>query len=195
LFELHKGLNIGYIDLGAVTTKRIERPSVRISLLAMFSVLLFLSAILSKITVTYGAIVFNFVLLTGVLVLKLPYSGTILTLITSILYSFISPLGPIMLGTFLLKGITLDIFFVVFKVYRDAYNQKYNIPIIVTAIVLSGIFAGLYQYFFIVVFLHRLVDFGAFIVSTIFLVTIISNIIVGYIVPKYVMPRIDKSLV
>jgi hypothetical protein len=128
--------------------KKIERPSVRISLLAMFSVLLFLSSILSKITVTYGAIVFNFVLLIGVLVLKLPYSGTILTLITSILYSFVSPLGPLMLGTFLLKGVTLDIFFVVFKVYRDAYNKKYNIPVIVTAIVLSGIFAGLYHYFF-----------------------------------------------
>jgi hypothetical protein len=194
LFDLHKGFIFGYIDLVAVTTKRIERSSVRISLLAMFSVLLFLSAILSKITVTYGSIVFNFVLLTGVLVLKLPYSGTILTFITSILYSFISPLGPLMLGTFLLKGVTLDIFFVVFKVYRDAYNKKYNIPVIVTAIVLSGIFAGLYQYFLIVVFL-RLVDFGAFIVSTIFLVSIISNIIVGYTVPKYVMPRIDKSLV
>jgi hypothetical protein len=173
----------------------LDRSSVKLSLIAIFSALLFLAAFIVKITVGYGAIVYAVVLLTGVLIIRLPYAATLTCLISALLYSFISPISLLMLGTFLSRGVTIDALFNIFKVYRDASNHKYRLYIIIPAMILSGFASGLYQYFFLVVFMRQLVDFGAFIVSTIFIASIISNAAAGYIVPKYIMPRIRRVMV
>ncbi len=170
-----------------------ERASLRISLLAMFSVLAFLSALFVKLTVSYGAIVYALVLLTGVLVVGFPLSATIISIVAGLLYSFQSFLFLLILGAFVVRGAVVDFFFNLLGVYRDARVGKYNAGIITATMILSSFFAGLYQYFFITLFLHKLIDFGTFIVSTIFIVAIVSNAIAGYVVPKYVMPRIHIS--
>jgi hypothetical protein len=171
-----------------------DRSSVKLSLIATFSVLLFLASIIVRITVSYGAVVYAVVLLAGVLIIRLPYTATLICFISALLYNFISPLGPLMLGTFLARGVTIDALFNIFKVYRDASNHKYRLYIIIPVMVLSGFSAGLYQYFFLVLFTKRLVDFGAFIVSTIFIASIISNAVAGYVVPKYIMPRFRRAM-
>ncbi len=167
-----------------------ERVSLRISLLAMFSVLAFLAALFVKLTVSYGAIVYAIVLLIGVLVVGFPLSATVISVVAGLLYSFQSFLFLLILGAFVVRGVTIDFFFNLLGVYRNAKLGKYNVGIITATMILSSFFAGLYQYFFITLFLRKLIDFGAFIVSTIFIVAIVSNAIAGYIVPKYVMPRI-----
>ncbi len=167
-----------------------EKVSLRISLLAMFSVLAFLSALFVKLTVSYGAIVYALVLLTGALVVGFPLSATVISIVAGLLYSFQSFLFLLILGAFVVRGVVIDFFFNLFGVYRDARVGRYKVGVITATMVLSSFFAGLYQYFFITLFLRKLIDFGAFIVSTIFVVALISNAIAGYVVPKYVMPRI-----
>ena len=81
-----------------------ERASLRISLLAMFSVLAFLSALFVKLTVSYGAIVYALVLLTGVLVVGFPLSATIISIVAGLLYSFQSFLFLLILGAFVVRG-------------------------------------------------------------------------------------------
>ena len=171
-----------------------DRRSVKLSLVAVFSVLLFLASVVVKITLSYGAVVFAIVLLVGVLSIRLPYAATVICFISALLYSFVSPLSLLMLGTFLARGVVIDVLFSVFRVYRDASNRRYRLCVIIPVMVVSGFAAGLYQYFFLVFFMHRLVDFGAFIVSTIFVVSLISNAAAGYIVPKYVMPRVRRVI-
>ena len=168
--------------------------SVKLSLIAIFSALQFLASIIVKITVGYGAIVYAVVLLVGVLIIRIPYAATLTCLIAALLYSFISPLSLLMLGTFLARGVTIDALFNIFKVYRDASNHKYRLYVIIPAMVASGFAAGLYQYFFLVLFMRKLVDFGAFVVSTIFVSSLISNAAAGYIVPKYIMPRVRRVI-
>jgi hypothetical protein len=171
-----------------------DRRSVKLSLVATFSVLLFLASIVVKSTLSYGAVVYAIVLLVGVLTIRLPYTATVICFISALLYSFISPLSLLMLGTFLARGVTIDVLFNVFKVYWDASNHKYRLYVIIPVMVVSGFAAGLYQYFFLVLFVHKLVDFGTFIASTIFVVSLISNAAAGYIVPKYVMPRVRRVI-
>ena len=40
--------------------------------------------------------------------------------------------------------------------------------------------------------MKKLIDFGAFIVSAIFITAMLSNGVGGYIVAKYIMPRVSK---
>lgn len=164
--------------------------STQVSFLAMFSVLAFLSSLIVKATVSYGAIVYAITLLTGTLFVSRPFSATIISLIAGLLYSLQSHLFLLMLGTFLIRGLVLDIFFIPSGIYEKAALGRYNIPMITSAMVVSSFSAGLYQYFFLTLFLGKIVDFGAFIVSTIFLVGLISNAIAGYLVPKLIMPRL-----
>ncbi len=168
-----------------------EKLSLRVSYLAIFSVLAFLSALFVKLTVSYGAIVYAIVLLTGVLVIGFPLSATIISIVAGLLYSFQSFLFLLILGAFVVRGVTIDLLFNLFGVYKDARIGKYDkVGIITATMILSSFLAGLYQYLFITLFLGKLVDFGSFIVSTIFIIAIISNALAGYLVPKYVMPRI-----
>jgi hypothetical protein len=156
---------------------------------------MFLASIVVKSTLNYGAIAAAVVLLAGALSIRLPYAATVICFISGLLFIFtVSSIGPLMLGTFLVRGFVIDVLFSVFRVYRDASNRRYRLCVIIPAMVVSGFAAGLYQYFFLVLFMHRLVDFGAFIVSTIFVVSLISNAAAGYIVPKYVMPRVRRVI-
>ncbi len=168
-----------------------SRLTTKVSLLAMFSVLAFLAAIIVKLTVSYGAIVYAIVLLIGVLTIREPYGATAISLIAGLLYSFQSALFLFILGAFLVRGLTIDVLFNIFGVYR---RRDYRIWTVVLTMIISSFLAGVYQYLFLVLFLKKLVDFGAFIVSTIFLVALASNALAGYLVPKYVMPRVEKAI-
>lgn len=168
-----------------------ERASVKISLLAMFSVFAYLAALFVKLTVSYGAIIYAIVILIGALVVRKPYSATVISLVAGLLYSFQSYLFLLMLGTFIIRGITIDLLFWLLGVYKQASRGIYKVLPVIVTMVLSSFFSGLYQYLFITLFLGKLVDFGAFIVSTIFLVALISNAIAGWFVPKYVMPKLN----
>ncbi len=167
--------------------------SVKVSLIAMFSVLAFLAALFVKMTVSYGAIVYAIVLLIGVLVVREPYSATAISFVAGLLYSFQSILFLLILGAFLVRGVAIDLGFWLTGVYRDAEEGRYRVVPIALIMVISSFLAGIYQYLFITLFLGKLVDFGAFIVSTIFLVALVSNALAGIIVPKYVMPRVKLS--
>lgn len=166
--------------------------STQVSLIAIFSVLAFLSSLIVKATAGYGAIIYAIVLLTGTLFISRPFSATAISFIAGLIYSFQSQLFLLMLGTFLIRGLVIDALFIPAKVYEKAVMGKYSIPLIAVSMVASGFSAGLYQYFFITLFLGKLVDFGAFIVSTIFLVSLISNALAGYLVPKFLMPRLRR---
>ncbi len=171
-------------------TSRNRSLSVKVSLIAMFSVLAFLAALFVKLTVSYGAIVYAIVLLIGVLVVREPYSATAISFVAGLLYSFQSILFLLILGAFLVRGVVIDLGFWLTGVYRDAEEGKYRVVPITLTMVISSFLAGIYQYLFITLFLGKLVDFGTFIVSTIFLVALVSNALAGIIVPKYVMPRV-----
>lgn len=164
--------------------------SVKVSLIAMFSVLAFLAALFVRITVSYGAIAYAIVILIGALVLREPYSATIIAFISGLLYSLQSTLFLLILGAFIVRGLVIDLLFLVLGVYKDSEEGRYKVAPITITMVLSSFAAGLYQYLFITLFLGKLVNFGTFIVSTIFIVALISNAIAGFIVSKYVMPRI-----
>ncbi len=168
-----------------------NKLTVKVSLLAMFSVLAFIAAIIVKLTVSYGAIVYAIVLLVGVLTLREPYGATAISLIAGLLYSFQSALFLLIVGAFLVRGVTIDVLFNLLGVYK---RKEYRVWAIVATMVVSSFLAGIYQYLFLVLLLKKLVDFGAFIVSTIFLVALASNALAGYLVPKYVMPRIEPIM-
>ncbi len=176
--------------MGASSSRSI---SVKVSLIAMFSVLAFLAALFVKLTVSYGAIAYAVVLLIGALVIREPYSATAISLVAGLLYSFQSILFLLILGAFLVRGVVIDAIFWLSGVYRDAREGRYRVVPITITMVISSFLAGIYQYLFITLFLGKLVDFGAFIVSTIFLVALVSNALAGIIVPKYVMPRLRIS--
>ncbi|RDD53098.1 MAG: hypothetical protein BA066_06200 [Candidatus Korarchaeota archaeon NZ13-K] len=164
--------------------------SYQLSLLAIFSALAFLASLFVKITLSYGAIVYSIVLLTGALLMARPFSATAIAAISGLIYSFQSQLFLLMLGTFLVRGLALDLIFIPARVYERASAGSYSVPMIAAAMVTSGFLAGLYQYFFITLFLGKLIDFGAFLVSTIFLTSLVSNAIASYIVPRLLMPRL-----
>ncbi len=166
--------------------------SLKISLIAMFSVLAYIAAIVVKLTVSYGAIVYALVILTGALIIREPYSATVISFIAGLLYSFQSALFLFIMGAFLVRGVTIDALFTAFGVYRDAESGKYRVWAITLTMILSSFLAGIYQYLFLVLFLKKLVDFGTFVVSTIFLVALASNAVAGYIVPRYLMPKVDQ---
>ncbi|MEM0017193.1 MAG: hypothetical protein QXJ48_04080 [Candidatus Korarchaeum sp.] len=166
--------------------------SLDVSLLAIFSALAFLASLFVKITVNYGAIVYAIVLLTGALLISRPLSATAISCIAGLLYSFQSPLFLLMLGTFLVRGLVLDLLFIPAGVYWKSARGEYNVPLIILAMMASSFSAGLYQYLFLVLFLKKLLDFGAFIVSTIFLVSVVSNALAGYVVPKIIMPKLRR---
>ncbi len=168
-----------------------RRISVKISLLAMFSVLAFLAALFVKITVSYGAIVYAIVILIGALIIREPYGATAITFISGILYSFQSALFLLILGAFIVRGLVIDALFLALGIYKDAKEGRYKVIPITITMTLSSFAAGLYQYLFITLFLGKLVNFGTFIVSTIFIIALISNAIAGILVSKYVMPRVE----
>ncbi len=170
---------------------RSRSVSVKVSLIAMFSVLAFLAALFVKLTVSYGAIVYAIVLLIGALVIREPYSATAISFVAGLLYSFQSILFLLILGAFLVRGVVIDAAFWLTGVYREAEEGRYRVVPIALTMVISSFLAGIYQYLFITLFLGKLVDFGAFIVSTIFLVALASNLLAGILVPKYIMPRIE----
>ena len=82
--------------------------SVKVSLIAMFSVLAFLAALFVRITVSYGAIAYAIVILIGALVLGEPYSATIIAFISGLLYSLQSTLFLLILGAFITRGLELS---------------------------------------------------------------------------------------
>ncbi|MEZ0346081.1 MAG: hypothetical protein ABWK01_05990, partial [Infirmifilum sp.] len=170
------------------------RASWYVSLLAVFSGLGFLAALFVKLTVSYGAFVYAVVLLTGALVLARPFSATLIAFFSGVIYSLQSPLFLMIVGTFLARGFVLDLVFIPAGVYRDARAGRYNVWLITVGMAASSFAAGVYQYFFMTLFMRRLVDFGAFVVSTIFLVGLVSNVAAGYLVPKYIMPRLKGVL-
>ncbi len=171
----------------------VRSTSAKVSLIAMFSVLAFLAALFVKMTVSYGAIAYAIVLLIGALVIREPYSATAISIVAGLLYSFQSVLFLLILGAFIVRGAVIDLSFWLTGVYRDAAQGRYRVVPIAATMVISSFLAGIYQYLFITLFLGKLVDFGAFIVSTIFLVALASNALAGIIVPKYVMPKIRLS--
>jgi hypothetical protein len=58
--------------------------------------------------------------------------------------------------------------------------------------VIASFLTGLFQYLFFVLFMGRLIDFGRFIVSIIFIVALISNAIGGFITGKIIIPRVYR---
>ena len=171
----------------------VRSTSAKISMIAVFSVLAFLAALFVRMTVSYGAIVYAIVLLVGALVIREPYSATAISVVAGLLYSFQSFLFLLILGAFIVRGAVIDLSFWLAGIYRDAALGRYRIGPIAATMVISSFLAGIYQYLFITLFLGKLLDFGAFIVSTIFLVALASNALAGVIVPRYVMPRIRPS--
>lgn len=76
--------------------------------------------------------------------------------------------------------------------YRDAKAGKPNWIKIAIAMMTASFLTGLFHYFFFVIFIKMLIDFGKFIVSIIFIASIISNGIAGFVVGKIILPRINK---
>ncbi|MEM4670183.1 MAG: hypothetical protein QW650_06670 [Thermofilum sp.] len=169
----------------------LSRRSSQITLLAIFSALAFIASLIVAATASFGAIVYAVVLLTGALTVSRPFSATAIAAASGLFYSLVSP-SPLMLGTFLIRGLVLDLIFIPTRVYERSAKGEYNIPLIVAAMVASGLSAGLYVYFFLALFLNVMPSFTPLIAAAIFLASAASNAVVGYVIPKYVMPRLRK---
>ena len=171
-----------------------SRLAVKITLLAVFSVLTFLSALLNKFTLQGGQIFFSIIYSTGVLTLGSFGSGTLIAFIAGLMYMFQSTLGFFSLASFAVRGVTTDLTFLLLGVYKDSKQYRYNWIKIAIGLMVASFLTGLFQYFFFVVFMKMLIDFGRFIVSIIFLVALVSNGVGGFITGKIIMPRISSII-
>lgn len=170
------------------------RLSIKITIIAVFSVLTFLSALLNKFTVQSGQVIFSIIYSTGVLVLGFPGGGLLIALLAGMMYMFQSTLGFFSLASFAVRGITTDLMFLLLGVYRETVNNRYNWIKIAVGLMVASFLTGLFQYFFFVIFMKMLIDFGRFIVSLIFIAAIVSNGIGGFITGKIIMPRISNII-
>jgi hypothetical protein len=170
------------------------RLSIKITLLAVFSILTFFAALLNKFTMQGGQVVFSIIYSTGSLVLGFFGGATLIALIAGMIYMFQSTLGFFSLASFAVRGVSTDVMFLILRVYNDARHRRYNWVKIAIALVVASFVTGLFQYFFFVIFMKMLIDFGRFIVSLIFIVALVSNAIGGFITGKFIMPSIDRYL-
>ena len=163
--------------------------SKEIALIAIFSGLVFIASLLNKFTLQGGQIVFSIIFATGILVVGFPGAGTLLAIIAGSLYMFQSSLGFMILTTFAVRGLSTDFLFYALGVYKEGKEGMFNWVKIAVSMMTASFLTGLYQYFFFVIFVKMLIDFGRFIVSIIFIAAILSNGVGGFIVAKYIMPR------
>lgn len=166
--------------------------SKELALIAIFSALVFIASLLNKFTLQGGQIIFSIVFATGMLVIGFPGAGTLLAVIAGSLYMFQSSLGFMILTTFIVRGGVTDILFYLLRIYKESDEGKFSWVKIATSMMIASFLTGLYQYFFFVIFVKMLIDFGRFIVSIIFIVAILSNGVGGFIVAKYIMPQTHK---
>ena len=179
--------------LEAPTSKGINRnTSLKIALIAIFGTLVFVSSLLNRYTLQGTQIVFAIVYGAGILLLAYPGAATIIALIAGSIYMFQSSLGFLSITLFAVRGIFTDILFMISGIYKDARKGVYNWIKISTALAIASFLTGFFQYLFFVLFLKVLIDFGAFIVSAIFITAIASNGIGGFILAKYIMPRLPR---
>lgn len=168
--------------------------SLQITLLAMFSVLAFVASVVAAVTMKLGSLLYALILLTGALMIPRAFSATAISVTSGILYvTLVHPLFP-MLGVFLVRGLTLDLFFLKARIHEKSAKGEYDIPLIVTAMVVSGIATGLYMYFFLALFLQVIPAFTESVAAAMILSSAASNAVTGYVVPKFVMPRLMKAL-
>lgn len=178
--------------LGMSLEKSYVFISKKIGLIAVFSALVFVSSLFNKFTLQGAQIIFSIIYATGVLVIGFSGAATIVAIIAGSLYMFQSSLGFMILSTFVVRGLTTDLMFLSLRVFREAKNGIFNWVKIAVSMMIASFITGLYQYFFFVYFMKALVNLGTFIVSTIFVVAIISNGIGGFIVSKYIMPQVNR---
>jgi len=168
-------------------------PGLDIGLVAIFSVLLFISSIFVAYTSGYGAIIYSIFLLTGALVIGRPFSATLISTVAGLIHSFQSHFFLLILGTFLIRGLVVDLIFIPTKAYERARSENPGRSLMIISMIsmtLSGLAAGAYHYFFLILFLKMSANVSSFVAITIFLTSIISNIIAPYIVVKYLLPRL-----
>jgi len=166
--------------------------SLRVALIAIFSTLVFVSSLLNRYTMQGTQIIFAIVFGAGILLLAYPGAATTIALVAGSIYMFQSSLGFLSITLFAARGLFTDALFIVTGIYKDARNGIYNWVKISSSLAIASFLTGLFHYMFFVFFLNLLIDFGVFIVSTIFILSIVSNGIAGFILAKYIMPRLPR---
>jgi len=175
-----------------VSMKTMRGSAIRVAMVSIFSALVFVASLLNRYTLQGAQILFAIVYGSGVLVLGYPGAATSIALIAGSIYMFQSSLGFLILASFGVRGASTDLLFLILGIYKDARNGIFKWTKISAALILSSFLTGLFHYIFFVFIMKKLIDFGAFIVSAIFITAMLSNGVGGYIVAKYIMPRVSK---
>lgn len=168
------------------------------ALIAIFSALLFVTAVLNRYTYHTAQILFTIVYATGILLINKKGSAIAIAVLTGLIYSFQSALGPLIIAAWIVRGTVTEGMFLMLKIYEYSKVGKYSFIRIFLSMVISSLITGLFFYYFFVHILKVLPDFGITAVLMIFSIAILWNCIRSFIVARYVMPymiRIYPSLI
>lgn len=170
----------------------------KVALIAIFSALLFVTAVLNRYTYHTAQILFTIVYVTGILLVNMKGSAIMIATLTGLIYSLQSALGPLIIAAWVMRGIITEGMFFILKIYEHSKVRKYSFTRIFISMVISSLVTGLFFYYFFVHTLKVLPDFGITAVLMIFSIAILGNCIGSFIVARYIMPymtRIYPSLI
>ena len=161
-----------------------------ISLIALFSVLLFLIAIFNRYMFHIGQIFFAMAFTLAIMIIPYRGAATIMMILTGIIYSLTSALGPLILVTWLVRGVTVDI-----GLLLAGKNAREIHPIILAIIMtISSIATGLSHFFIFVRFLRLIPEFPFNIVISMISLASVLTLIGAYFSARFLYSRVSNIM-
>ena len=162
--------------------------SYRISVIALFSVLLAISSLLNKYTYQASQLISSIIYATGIILAGFPGSAFLIALIAGAIYMFQSILGILALIAFILRGVFTEIFFILLGIYHG----NLTIARVSIAMMIASFLTGISFYLLFVHVLRVLPDWGLMPFIIITSTAVISNGVGGFLTVKYIIPLIKR---
>jgi len=166
----------------------------KLSLIAIFSVLLFLISQLHKSLPTIIQVIFAVILTIGVLLINSFGGAIMITSLAGLLYSFTSHIGFLMLIPWIVRGAVVDILFKLFKIYGSNLDSLKRHLLVALGMTIGSVCTGLTQLFVIVFIIKAIPFWGASIVFILILNAAVQTTIGSFIASKYLINRIMRLI-
>ena len=120
-------------------------------------------------------------------------SATLISLVAGVIYSLFSPLGPIMIVSWLVRGASTDALLKVTSTFGEGDPSPFKVSLAMTV---SSFLTGLGQYFLLFKVLHLFPDTQAALALTEFAigVAVASTLVVSFLATKYLYGRVKPIL-
>ena len=164
-----------------------ENKVLRLSLVAIFSVLLFAVALFNRYSFHAGQIIFAIIFTIGVLLIRYRGCAISITFIAGIIYSFTSALGFLIITSWIVRGATVDLLFSVMRIYSSKNPSSIYVSI---AMSISSLTTGFAHYMIFVKLLHLIPELAFHIILPMILIAATLTGVGSFLATKYLYRRI-----